>query len=71
MKKVNFMSKNRNTMTEKSLKMVPFVMTYHPKPKSMNKVNLKYLDILYMDKEVKRVFTATHDWKLTSYLVRA
>ena len=55
------MPKNRNTMTEKSLKMVPFVMTYHPKPKSMNKVNLKYLDILYMDKEVKRVFTATHD----------
>ena len=48
-------------MTEKSLKMVPFVMTYHPKPKSMNKVNLKYLDILYMDKEVKRVFTATRD----------
>ena len=58
-------------MTQKSLKMVPFVMTYHPKLKSMNKVNLKYLDILYMDKEVKRVFTATHDWKLTSYLVRA
>ena len=48
-------------MTEKSLKMVPFVVTYHPKLKSMNKVNLKYLDIHYMDKEVKSVFNATHD----------
>ena len=57
MKKVNCTSKNRNTKRGKSLKAVPFVMTYHPKLKSMSKVILKYLDLLYMDKEVKRVFT--------------
>ena len=44
-------------MRGKSLKPVPFVMTYPPKLKSMNKVILKCLDLLYMDKEVKRVFT--------------
>ena len=52
-------------------------MTYHPKLKSMNKVILKYLDLLYMDKEVKRVFTPKpmisfgSARKLSSYLVRA
>ena len=55
MKKVKFTSKNRNTKRGKSMKAVPFVMTYHPKLKSMNKVILKYLDLLYMDKQVKRV----------------
>ena len=50
MKKVKFTSKNRTTKKGKSLKTVPFVMTYHPKLKSMNKVTLKYLDLLYMDK---------------------
>ena len=55
MKKVKFASKNRNTKRGKSLKVVPFVMTYHPKLKSMKKV-LKYLD-LRMDNEVKRGFT--------------
>ena len=57
MKKDKFTSKDRNTKGGKSLKVVPFVMTYHPKLKSMNKVILKYLDLLYMDNEVKRVFT--------------
>ena len=57
MKKVKFASKNKNTKRGKSLKAVPFVMTYHPKLKSMKKVILKYLDLLYMDNEVKRVFT--------------
>ena len=42
MKKVKFASKNRNTKRGKSLKAVPFVMIYHPKLKSMNKVILKY-----------------------------
>ena len=56
-KKVKFPSKNRNTKRHKSLKVVAFVMTYHPKLKSMNKVILRYLDLLYMDNEVKRVFT--------------
>ena len=48
------MSKNRNTKRGKSLKAVPFVMIYLPKLKS---VELKYLDLLYMDKKVKSVFT--------------
>ena len=51
-------------------------MTYHPKLKSMKKVILKYLDLLYMDNEVKRVFTPKPTIsfrsakKLSSYLVR-
>ena len=57
MKKVKFMSKNSNSKRGKSLKAVPFVMIYHPKLKSVNKVVLKYLDLLYMDKKVKSVFT--------------
>ena len=35
------------------MKGVPFAMRY-PKLKSMNKVILKYLGLLYMDKDVKR-----------------
>ena len=52
-------------------------MTYHPKLRSMNKVTLKYLDLLYIDNEVKRVFTPKpiisfgSARKLISYLVRA
>ena len=57
MKKAKFTSKNRSSKRGKSLKAISFVMTYHPKLKSMNKVILKYLDLLYMDNEVKRVFT--------------
>ena len=77
MNKVRFTSKNRNTKRGKSLKAVPFVMIYHPKPKSMNKVIPKHLDLLYMGKEVKRVFTTKAMFsfqsarKLSSYLVRA
>ena len=73
--KVKFASKNRNTKRGKSLKVVPFVMTYHPKLKSMKKVINKYLDLLYMDNEVKRVFTSKlmisfrSARKLSSYLV--
>ena len=52
------MLKIRNTKRGKSLKVVPSVITYHPKLKSMNKVVLKYLDLPYMDKEFKRVFTS-------------
>ena len=75
MKKVKFASKNRNAKRGKSLKAVPFVMTYHPKLKSMKKVIHKYLDLLYMDNEVKRVFTPKpmisfrSAKKLSSYLV--
>ena len=77
MKKVKFASKNRNTNRGKSLKAVPFVLTYHPKFKSMKKVIIKYLDLLYMDNKVKRVFTPKpmisfrSARKLSSYLVRA
>ena len=77
MKKVKFVSKNKTTKRGKSLKAVPFVMTYHPKLKSMKKVIHKYLDLLYMDNEVKRVFTPKpmisfrSARMLSSYLVRA
>ena len=52
-------------------------MTDHPKLKSTKNVILKYLDLLYMDNEVKRVFTPKpmisfrSARKLSSYLVRA
>ena len=42
MKQVTFMSKKRETKSGKSLNPVPFVMTYNPKLKSMNKFILKY-----------------------------
>ena len=76
MKKVTFTSKNRNTKRVKSLKVVPFVMTYQPKFKSISKVILRYLDLLYMDKEIKKVFTPKpmilfrRARKIGSYLVR-
>ena len=54
--KVKFTFKKRDTKRNKLLKAVHFVMAYYPKFKSMNKVVLKYLDLLYMDKELKRVF---------------
>ena len=59
------------------MKAVPFVMTYYPKLKPINKVILKYLDLLYIDNEVKRVFTPKSmisfrsERKLSSYFVRA
>ena len=36
MKKVKSTSKYKNTKRDKSLKVVPFVMTYYPKLRSMN-----------------------------------
>ena len=38
MKKIKFTSKNRSTKRDKSMKVVLFVMTYHPKLKLINKV---------------------------------
>ena len=76
MKKVKQTPKNRNTKRGKSLKPVPFVLTYHLKVKLMSKVVPKYLDVFYMDKEVKRVFTSKpmisfrSARKQSSYLVR-
>ena len=59
------------------MRAVPFIMTYHSKLKSMNKIILKYLDLLYMDNKVKRMFTPKSiisfrsARKLSSYLIRA
>ena len=58
MKQVTFMSKKRETKSGKSLNAVPFVMTYNPKLKSMNKFILKYWDLFYMGKEAKRMLTS-------------
>ena len=75
-KKVKF-SQNRNTQKKsKVCKGVPFVMMYHLMFKSIGKVINKNLNLLYMDNEVKKVFTP---WpmisfgsarKLNSYIVR-
>ena len=77
MKKVKFTSKNRNTKRGRSLKAVPFVINYHLKLKLMNKVILKYLGLLYMEKKIKTMFTPKpmisfrSARKQSRYLVRA
>ena len=45
----NEMKKER----EKSLKVVPFVVTYHPKRELINKVILQYFDLVYMASKLK------------------
>ena len=58
-------------------KSVPFVLTYHPLFKSMAKIINKNLYLLYMNNEVKKVFTPKpmisfrSARKISSYLVRA
>ena len=58
-------------------KSVPFVLTYHPLFKSMGKIINKNLYLLYMNNEVKKVFTPKpmisfrSARKMSSYLVRA
>ena len=77
MKKVTLTSEYRNTKRGRLLKVVPFVMADHPISTSIKKVILKYLDLLYIDKEVKRVFilkpmiSFRSARKVSSYLVRA
>ena len=72
-KKVNNVN---NRSRGKSIKGVPFVLTYHPKLKSLNKILTKNLYLLYMDKEVKKIFTPKPmisfriAIKLSNYLVR-
>ena len=57
MEKVNFV-KNGNAVRQRDpRKSVPFVLTYHSLFKSMDKVINKNLNLLYMDNEVKKVFT--------------
>ena len=76
MKKVRF---NHSNFTGKhnSKKGIPFVVTYHPLLKSLSKIISKNLHLLYMNEEVKRVFTPgpmisfRSSRKLNSYLVRA
>ena len=56
-KKVKFIPNVTNRNRVKSIKGVPFVLTYHLKLKSLNKILIKNLYLLDMDKEVKKVFT--------------
>ena len=57
MEKVN-LSKDGNVVRQGDpRKRVPFVLTYHPLFKSMGKIINKNLYLLYMNNEVKKVFT--------------
>ena len=76
MNKVNFKYQRvyrRGRMTNG----VPLVITYHPLLKSVSKLIQNYLYLLYMDKEVKKVFSPIpmvsfrSARKISSYLVRA
>ena len=74
-KKVTFSPNVDNSNRGKSVKRVPFVLTYHPQLKLLNKILAKNLFLLYMEKEVKVVFTPKpmtsfrSDRKLSNYLV--
>ena len=75
MKKVKF---SKISSTRKgNAKVVPLVVTYHPGLKNINQIINKDLHLLYMDQEVKKVFTPKpmvsfrSARKLSSYLVRA
>ena len=75
MKKVKF---SKISSTRKgNAKGVPLVVTYHPGLKNFNQIINKNLHLLYMDQEVKKVFTPKpmvsfcSARKLSSYLVRA
>ena len=77
-KKFKFTSNVNNRNIGKSTKRVPFVMTYHPKRKSLiNKILTKNVYLLYMDNKVKKVFTPKpmisfrSARKLSNYSVRA
>ena len=57
MEKVRFF-RNGNVLGQLDpTKGFPFVLTYHPLFKSMGKINNKNLYLLYMNSEVKKVFT--------------
>ena len=67
----------KNSNRGKSFKGVPFVLTYHLKLKSLNKILTKYFYLLYMDKGVNKLFTpelmflfhSVRTW--SNYLLRA
>ena len=75
MSKVKFNVDNKSS-NNRQKKGVPLVVTFHPKLKVLQNIN-KYLYLLHMHDEVKRVFTpkpmvsfrSSH--KISSYLVRA
>ena len=57
MEKVNFVKNGIAVRQRDPRKGVPFVLTHHSLFKSMDKVINKNLNLLYMDNEVKKVFT--------------
>ena len=78
MNKVKFSNyRPKNSDKNHNIKRMPLVVTYHPLLKSLSGITDQNLSILYMDKEVKKIFTlrpmvsfrSAH--KLNSYLVRA
>ena len=77
MGKVKFLKKCNVFRQRDPRKCVPFVLTYHPLFKSMGKIINKNLYLLYMNNEVKKVFTPKpmisfrSARKISSYLVRA
>ena len=56
MKKVKFSHVSNSKFLKRTLERIPIVATYHPLINSSRKVLSKNLNILYMDKEVKKVF---------------
>ena len=67
---------NVSTRTKNKTQGVPLVITYHPLFKTFGSIIRKYLNILYMNEEVKKVFSPCPmisfrgTRKLGSYLVR-
>ena len=76
-KKVKLTPNVNNRNRGNSIKGVSFVLSYHPKLKSLNKILTKNLHLLCMDKEVQKVFTPKpmisflSSRKLSNSLVRA
>ena len=72
--KFNVDNKKLNNRLKKG---IPFVVTFHPKLKVLQNIIKKHLCLLYMNDEVKRVFTPkpmvpfTSSRKISSYLVKA
>ena len=68
---------NNRKINNKIEKRIPFVVTFHPRLKILQKIIDKNLYLLYMNKEVKKAFTSEpmisyrSSRKISSYLVRA
>ena len=76
MSKVKFNVDNKRS-NNRQKEGVPFVITFHPKLRVLQNIINKHLYLLYMNDEVKRVFTPKpmvsfrSSRKISSYLVRA